>query len=227
MKLSIVVPVYNEKNTILEVLRRIDSVDINMEKEVIIVDGCSTDGTKEILKSLKNRHIKFIFEEKREGKGAAIIRGFKEASGDIFLIQDADLEVNPIEYPRLLRPILEEHVRVVYGSRFLYGRGLTRIKNYLGNKTVTWVLNLLFFTKLSDMATCYKVFVRDAWEKLDLNSKGFEIEAEITINLIKNRERIVEIPIRYIPRSRSEGKKLHWGEGFRALQSIIKLRFTK
>lgn len=225
-KLSIIVPVYNEKKTILEIIRRINEVDIGIKKEIIIVDGCSTDGTKEILNKLKRDDLKVIYEEKRMGKGAALRRGFKEAQGDIILIQDADLEVNPVEYPYLLNPILTGHKQVVFGSRFLKGKGRTRLGSYIGNQLITWAVNVLFFVHLSDIATCHKVFLSDALKKFNLNSNGFEIEAEITINIIKSGLEIYEIPIDYLPRSYQDGKKLHWSVGFKVLLSIIKFRLT-
>ncbi|MFH1508119.1 MAG: glycosyltransferase family 2 protein [Candidatus Omnitrophota bacterium] len=226
-RLSIIIPVYNEKKTILEIIRRIDNVDVGMKKEIIIVDGCSTDGTETILGNLKRGDIKVIHEEKRKGKGAAVRRGFKEAEGDIVLIQDADLEVNPAEYPYLLNPILAGHKQVVFGSRFLNGRGLTRLGSYIGNQLITWALNILFFIHLTDIATCHKVFSRDVLKKLRLKSNGFEIEAEITTGIIKKGFKIYEVPIDYVPRTHQEGKKLHWAIGFKVLLSIIKFRFAK
>jgi glycosyltransferase involved in cell wall biosynthesis len=225
-RLSIIVPVYNEKKTIQEIIRRIDNVDVGMEKEIIIVDGCSTDGTKEILDNLKRKDIKVIAEKKRRGKGAAIRLGFKSATGDIQLIQDADLEVHPAEYPYLLNPILNGNKHVVFGSRFLKGRGFTPVGSYVGNKLITMALNVLFFVRLTDIATCHKVFTRDVVKKLNLRSNGFEIEAEITTRIIKNGEKIYEVPIDYVPRTHLEGKKLHWRIGFKVLMSIIKFRFT-
>lgn len=226
-RLSIIVPVYNEKKTIQEIIRRIDNVDVKMEKEIIVVDGCSTDGTREILESLRRRDIRVIHEKKRRGKGAAIRHGFQEATGDIVLIQDADLEVHPAEYPYLLNPILTGGKRVVFGSRFLKGRGLTPVGSYIGNKLITWAMNVLFLVRLSDIATCHKVFTREVVRKLRLHANGFEIEAEITSQIIKNRERIYEVPIDYLPRSHQEGKKLHWRIGFKVLMAIVKFRFTR
>jgi len=225
-KLSIIIPVYNEKRTIREIIQRIDNVDVGMEKEIIVVDGCSTDGTKEILETLGRKDVQVIYEEKRRGKGAAIRRGFKEATGDIFLIQDADLEVHPAEYPYLLNPIIAGHKKVVFGSRFLRGRGMTRIGSYIGNQLITWAVNILFLIRLTDIATCHKVFTRDVVRRLHLKSNGFEIEAEITTRLIKNGEEIYEIPIDYVPRTHQEGKKLQWQIGFKVLLAILKFRFT-
>ncbi|RJP29006.1 MAG: glycosyltransferase family 2 protein [Candidatus Omnitrophota bacterium] len=223
---SIIIPVYNEKRTIREIIKRIDDVDIGLEKEIIVVDGCSTDGTKEILQNLGRKDIKVIHEEKRKGKGAAIRLGFKEASGDIFLIQDADLEVLPAEYPYLLNPIIAGHKKVVFGSRFLRGRGMTRFGSYIGNQLITWAVNILFLVRLSDIATCHKVFTKEVAKKLHLKSNGFEIEAEITTRLIKNGQNIYEIPIDYVPRTHREGKKLHWRIGFKVLLAIIKFRLS-
>jgi len=226
-RLSIIIPVYNEKKTIKEIIRRIDNVDTGMEKEIIVVDGCSTDGTKEILDNLQRKDIKVIFEKRRKGKGAAIRKGLRWATGDIQLIQDADLEVHPAEYPYLLSPILNGDKRVVFGSRFLKGRGKTRFGSYVGNKAITWAVDILFGANLTDIATCHKVFTRDAIKKLHLRSNGFEIEAEITTQLLKNNEKIYEVPIDYIPRTHQEGKKLRWRIGFKVLFAIIKFRFTR
>lgn len=226
-RLSIIVPVYNEKKTIREIIRRIDNVDVGMQKEIIIIDGCSTDGTGEILDSLKRSDIKVIHEAKRKGKGAAVRRGFRESEGDIVLIQDADLEVNPLEYPYLLNPILAGRKHVVFGSRFRNGRGLTRFGSYIGNQLITWAVNILFFTHLTDIATCHKVFSRDVLKRLNLKTNGFEIEAEITTAILKKGFKIYEVPIDYVPRTHQEGKKLHWVIGFKVLMSIIKFRFTK
>jgi len=224
--LSIIVPVYNEKKTIEEIIRRIDKVDVGMKKEIIVVDGCSTDGTKEILNNIKRDDLRVIHEEKRMGKGAAVRRGLSEAQGEIILIQDADLEVNPAEYPYLLNPILAGHKQVVFGSRFLKGKGLTRFGSYIGNQLITWAVNLLFFVHLTDIATCHKVFSRNVLKKLDLKSNGFEIEAEITTGILKNGFKIYEVPIDYVPRTHQDGKKLNWHVGFKVLSSIIKFRFT-
>lgn len=225
--LSVIIPAYNEKNTIEEIIRRIDSVEIDMQIEIIIIDGNSTDGTRDILNNLNRADIRVINEEERKGKGAALIRGFKEAKGDIILIQDADLEVHPNEYPYLIRPIKESNFRAVFGSRFLKGRGMTPLGSYIGNNLVTWAINILFFVHLTDIATCHKVFTRDALDGLQLSSPGFEIEAEMTTRLIKNGIRIKEVPIDYVPRTHQEGKKLHWRVGFKVMLAIIKFRITR
>lgn len=224
MKLSIIIPVYNERDTILEVLKQVDGVDIPLEKEIIVLDGCSTDGTREILRDLKYKNVKVIFEDVRLGKGFAVRRGFKEATGDIFLIQDADLELNPNEYPNLLRPILDGNAEVVYGSRFLNGRGLTKRGHFIGNKIATWFINLLYFSKLTDIGTCYKVFKSSLIRNLKFQCNSFDFDAEITIRILKEGNKITEVPVEYKPRTRNQGKKLHWFIGVRILLISLKYR---
>lgn len=228
MKISIVVPVYNELRTIRQILSKI--LEVNLpgidEKEIIVVDGYSTDGTREFLCDYRcNQKIKLILEEKRCGKGMAVRMGFKEASGDIVMIQDADLESDPNEYPDLLEPILSKQTKVVYGSRFSRGRGLSSWGSYLGNQIVTWILNVVFLCRLSDVATVHKVFTRDVLKDLEFECKGFDFDVELTAKIIK-RNKITEVPISYKPRNRQEGKKLHWLVGLRALYLILKYRFV-
>jgi len=229
MKISIIVPVYNEIRTINQILTKISEVNLPgiCEKEIIIVDGHSTDGTREFLcKYCRNRDIKLILEEKRSGKGMAVRKGFKEASGNIIVIQDADLESDPNEYAKLLQPILGNETRVVYGSRFSNGRGFASWGSYLGNQIVTWALNIVFFCRLSDVATVYKVFLRDVVKELRFECTGFDFDVELTAKIIK-KNRIKEVPISYIPRNKQDGKKLHWSIGFKALYLILKYRFVK
>lgn len=225
--LSIIMAVYNEKDSILKVLERINKVDTGLKKEIIIVDGCSTDGTREILKGINDDSINVIFEDKRRGKGFALRQGFAKAQGDIILIQDADLEIDPFDYPALLRPILDGSFDVVYGSRFLNGRGSTNIINYLGNRFVTMVANILFGVWLTDMETCYKVFRRSMIGGVELICNGFDIDAELTCVFLKMGLPIKEVAISYSPRRRSQGKKLHWTVVLPSLAAIFRCKFNR
>lgn len=225
MKLSVVIPSRNEEDTIAEVLRRVRAVDVGMEKEIIVVDG-SSDRTREVLGQEGGRDLTVVLEERPRGKGAAVRTGLERAQGDIVLIQDADLELDPAEYPRLLQPIIEGRAEVVYGSRFRDGRGQTPLLSYLGNIALTRACNLLFRGVLSDMATCYKVFEADALRPLELRCNGFDLDAEITARLLKRGARIVEVPVGYRPRHRSEGKKLDWRSGVSMLYALLRCRFT-
>ena len=227
MKISIIIPVYNERGTIGIVLEKVKAVKlIDIKKEIIVVDGCSTDGTREFLLELcQKENFLLIREEQRLGKGMALRNAFNNLTGDIVLIQDADLETNPDEYPALLKPILEGKATVVYGSRFKKGRGKTLWGSYLGNWAVTLFMNLLFFSKLSDVATVYKVFKRDVIEDFNFECKGFDFDVEITVKILKSGNNILEIPISYNPRRAKDGKKLHWFVGIRALYLIFKYRF--
>jgi len=219
-------PVYNEKDTIEKILRHVLEVDIDLKKEIIIVDDCSKDGTRKILEGLNNDKIKVLFHEKNRGKGAALRTGFSKATGDIILIQDADLEYDPREYSKLLQPIFEGHADVVYGSRFLAGsHRVLFFWHYVGNKILTTLSNILSNLNLSDMETCYKVFKRDLLDKISLKSNRFGFEPEITIKLAKLKCRIYEVPISYYGRDYSEGKKAGWKDGVAALGHMIRFKF--
>ncbi len=226
MKLTVVIPVFNEKNTIEEIIRRVQAVDINMDKEVIIVDDGSTDGTREILQRLTSPAIKVILHEKNAGKGGALQTGFSHAEGDIVLVQDADLEYDPREYPALLEPILDGRADVVYGSRFLGGpHRVLFFWHYVGNRTLTMFSNMLCNLNLTDMETCYKVFKREILQKISLKSKRFGIEPEITAKVAKLKCHIYEVPISYSGRDYAEGKKIGWKDGIAALFHIVRFRF--
>lgn len=224
--LTIIVPVYNEAATIEQMLRSVVAQQLNgWRKEIIVVDDGSTDRTKEILISWKNK-IYVIHKEKNEGKGSALSIGFRKATGDIILVQDADLEYSPVDYPILLAPFDNPHVNVVYGSRFL-GPHLSTMYLYAqGNKFVTLVTNLLFNTNITDMETGYKVFRRRALEGLKINAKRFDVEPELTAKILKKGYQIYEVPISYYGRKFSEGKKLTWRDGVVALWTLIKYRFV-
>jgi len=230
-KLSIIIPAYNEKNTILKILGLIENVELpGMQKEIIIIDDCSLDGTKEILKNLTDKY-KIILQDKNRGKGAAVRRGFKESSGDIIIIQDADLEYDPNDYKKLIKPILEEKADVVYGSRFSGGqtRRVLFFWHSLGNKFLTGFSNMLTNLNLTDMEICYKVFSREAIDKISpkLTSNRFGIEPEITALIAKEKFRIYEVGITYSGRTYQEGKKINWKDGFSAIWCIIKFNLFR
>ena len=226
MKLSIVIPVYNEKNTIEKIIGQVQSVNLDLDKEIILVDDGSTDGTQEILRKLETDEVRIFFQEINQGKGKALQTGFSKASGDFVIIQDADLEYDPKEYPKLLAPLLDGRADAVYGSRFLGGpHRVLFFWHYLGNKMLTTFSNMLSNLNLTDMETCYKVFRKEILDKITLKSKRFGIEPEITLKLAKLKCRIYEVPISYSGRDYSEGKKIGWKDGIAAIFHIIRFKF--
>jgi glycosyltransferase involved in cell wall biosynthesis len=228
MKVSVIIPVYNEKKTIKELIDRVQDVDIGLEKEIIVIDDGSTDGTREILQSLNLPNVKIHMHQKNQGKGGALHTGFSKAEGDIILIQDADLEYDPNEYPKLLEPILDGRADAVYGSRFLGGpHRVLYFWHYIGNRLLTTLSNMLSNLNLSDMETCYKVFKKDILDQINLKSKRFGFEPEITIKLAKMKARIYEVPISYSGRDYSEGKKIGWKDGLAAVYHIIRYKFFR
>lgn len=227
-KLSIVIPIYNEAEHLEEILRQIEVVDIGMEKELILVDDCSTDGTRDILEKLQNSHdnsIKIFYHEVNRGKGATLRTGFQHITGDITLIQDADLEYDPQDYPKLLKPILDDEATVVYGSRFMEGRQQGLLRSYLANRFLTSLSNFVNGTNITDMETCYKVIKTDILKDITLHSDRFGFEPEITAKLAKRRCKIVEVPISYRGRDYHEGKTVSWKDGVAAIFHIIRFRF--
>lgn len=225
-KLSIVIPVYNEKATILSLLERVESVPLDgIEKEIIIVEDFSKDGTRELLQGLTEKY-RIFFQETNQGKGAALRRGFHEAMGDFVIIQDADLEYDPREYPIVLGPLVDGRADVVYGSRFVGDRPhrVLFFWHYVGNKVLTLFSNMLTDLNLTDMETCYKAFTRDALAKIkdELSSDRFGIEPEITARIAKKRMRIYEVGISYSGRTYAEGKKIGWKDGVSAIWLIMK-----
>ena len=225
MRLSVIVPVYNENATLAEILRQVRAV--GLAHEIIVVDDGSTDGAREILEreaSVPGTIV--IYQDRNQGKGAAVRRGIERAAGDIILIQDADLEYDPRDYPALIRPIEEGRVKVVYGSRFLGPRKAMLFWHMLGNKLLTLVTNILYNTILSDMETGYKAFRADVIKGIPLRSRGFELEPEITAKVLKRGHRIFEVPISYYGREYSEGKKITWREGPKAIWTLVKYRFV-
>lgn len=221
-KLSVIIPTYNEEVTLPIVIERVLNVPLPLEKEIIVVDDGSTDRTAEIIAKFKNLH--FYREERNQGKGAALKKGFSKATGDIVLIQDADLEYDPEDYEKLIRPILEDRADVVFGSRF---RGETQrvlyFWHYVGNYIVTLVSNIFTNINLSDVYTGYKVFRGEVIQKITprLRSKRFAIEAELTARVAQGGWRIYEVPISYFGRTYDEGKKIHWWDGIRAVVGIL------
>ena len=225
MKLSVVIPVYNEKTTIMEVLERVRCADL--PKEIIIVDDCSTDGTREILQALPtSADLKIILLPRNSGKGAALRSGFAAVSGDIVVIQDADLEYDPAEYGNLIQPILANKADVVFGSRFLGGpHRVLLFWHSVGNWVLTTLSNMLTDLNLTDMETCYKVFRAEVLKKITLRENRFGFEPEFTAKVSKARYRIYEVPISYSGRDYSEGKKIGWKDGVAAIYFIFKYRF--
>ena len=230
MKLTVIIPVYNEEKSIIQVIDKVKNVKLNeVEKEIIVVDDFSTDSTKELLEKLKDSSIKIFFHQKNLGKGAAIRTALKHATGDIILIQDADLEYDPIEYKKLLNPIIEDGAKVVYGSRIEVIR--KNLKNmykvhYIGNMFLTFMTNLLYGAKITDMETGYKVFRKEVFNDMKLKAKRFDFEPEITAKILKKGHKIIEVPINFMGRKFDEGKKITWKDGVKDMYYLIKYRFT-
>lgn len=226
MKVSVVIPVYNEVGTVEEIVARVQAV--SMDKEIVIVDDASTDGTRERLEEIDQTHedVTVLYHDHNQGKGAALRTGFNSATGDVVIIQDADLEYDPREYPVLLEPIMDGRADVVYGSRFLGGpHRVLFFWHYVGNKFLTLLSNALTNLNLTDMETCYKVFKREILEGMTLRSNRFGFEPEFTIKAAKKRLRIYEVPISYSGRTYAEGKKIGWKDGVKAIFSIFYFRF--
>lgn len=228
MKLSIIIPVRNERDTVVPLIEQVRAVDCGMPKEIIVVDGASTDGTREALMALPpSNDLILVLEDAARGKGRAVRTGFDRASGDIVMIQDADLELEPGEIPSLLAPIVAGKTDVVFGSRFRgRGKGTTPWVGYIGNFGLTWAANILYMTRLTDILTCYKVLRADVARSLDLRCNGFDLDAEITCRLLRDGHRILEVPVTYNPRSVEEGKKLSPDVGWSVLRAIVRTRFS-
>lgn len=226
MKLSIVMPCFNEIKTIESILKKVLEVPLEMKKEIIVVDDYSTDGTREYLQSIegKNENIKVIYHSKNEGKGAALRSGFKVASGDIILIQDADLEYDPNEYSKLLRPIIEGKADVVYGSRFIGGdpHRVLYFWHSVGNKFLTTLSNMFTNLNFTDIEVCYKALRREVLERIELKEDRFGFEPEFTAKISRLNCRIYEVGVSYSGRTYAEGKKINWKDGIRALYVILK-----
>lgn len=231
MLLSIIIPVYNEKNTINVIIQKIRNVKLpNIDKEIVIIDDGSNDGSKEIIQKIKYSNIRKFYHKKNKGKGAAVRTGFKHVKGDIILIQDADLEYNPNEYYKLIKPIFYGKTQVVYGSRFKGQRFFSKQRwglplHYIGNKLLSFTLGLFYFVYITDIETCYKCFTKKIAKKIKLKENDFKIEVEITIQLIKNNFNIIEVPINYKHRFHKEGKKINLTDGLKAFFYLVKSKF--
>lgn len=223
MKISIIIPVYNEEKTIKKVVEKVKkSNTLKLKKEIIIIDDGSTDKSKSIIQKIKG--VKKIFHKKNKGKGAAVINGIKKSTGNIILIQDADLEYDPENYEKLLKPFNDKKIQVVYGVRFNKNIPTKIIVHTIGNLILNALTSAIYLSKISDMETGYKIFRKNAVKKMNLKAKGFEFEPEITGKILKKGLKITEIPITFNPRSFSEGKKINWKDGVKALKMLIKTR---
>ena len=225
MNLSVVIPVYNEADNISEILKRVQA--LKLANEIIVVDDGSTDGTRDILKNLDGKKkVRVILHERNQGKGGAVMTGLKAAQGDLLLIQDADLEYDPRDYPELLKPIIEGMADVVYGSRFLGGpRRVAMFWHMIANKLLTGMTNILYDTILTDMETGYKVFRRGVIDGMTIRAKRFDFEPEFTAKVLKRHYRIFEVPITFNPRDYSQGKKIKLKDAFEAVWTLLKYRF--
>lgn len=223
MKISIIIPAYNEKSTLPQMLHQIESQPF--EKEIIIVDDCSTDGTGEYINSLKQAHYKKLFHKENLGKGAALRTAQPYIEGDIVIIQDADLEYQPEDYAALLKPIQNGGAEVVFGTRFLGPHRVFYFWHYFGNKVLSLLTNLLYNTILSDMECGYKVFRAEVFQNITIRSNKFDVEPELTAKIFKQRLKVVEVPITYYGRNYNEGKKITWLDFFPAIWALIKFRF--
>jgi glycosyltransferase involved in cell wall biosynthesis len=232
MLLSVVIPVYNEHETLFEIIRRVLDAPVEIDRELILIDDCSQDGTLELYphipQKFPNAKIRVLRHARNQGKGAAVRTGFENAHGDIILIQDADLEYDPRDYPKLLKPILDGRADVVYGSRFVGGdeHRVLYFWHYVGNRVLTTLSNMFTNLNLTDMETCYKVFRKEVLANIRIKSNRFGIEPEITAKIAKGRWRIYEVGISYSGRSYEEGKKITWRDGVKAILCIVRYAFT-
>lgn len=220
--LTVVMPVFNEASTVSKVIDRV--LSLNVDLEIVVVDDGSSDGTRGILKSIDHERVRVVFHEKNMGKGAAVRTGFGQARGDLVTIQDADLELNPLEIPKLIVPVLEGVADVVFGSRFMHGWIHRTWLNAFANWFLSGMTNVLYGIRVKDMEACYKVFRTDVLRRFELKANRFDFEPEITAKLAKLGLRIVELPVTYRPRDFVDGKKIHWKDGFQAIYTLLKYR---
>lgn len=225
--LSVIVPVYNEAKTIKQILEKINSVPIN--KEIIVIDNCSTDGTQSILQDVLNKaeisNIKAIYHSYNKGKGTSVIEGIREAIGEFIIIQDADLEYDPKEYINLMKPLVDNKADIALGARFVSGHNGLMLHR-LGNRFLTRLINFMFSSNLNDYATCYKMARKNVFIDLGIKSKSFDIEVEIVCKALKNKLQLIEVPISYYPRGYAQGKKIRWLDGLWAIFYMLKYRFS-
>ena len=226
-KLSVIVPIFNERNTVVEIMRRMRTVDLPIEREFVLVDDGSTDGTRQVLQQLADSTARVVTHPKNLGKGAAIRSGLAHATGDLVLIQDADLEYDPEDWPKLLAPVFRGKATVVYGSRFTGERRNMLFLHWIGNRMLSLLTNVLYNTTLSDMETCYKLFDRSVLDRITIKSDRFDFEPEITAKVLRQGIRIYEVPISYAGREPSEGKKITWRDGFAAVSALVRYRFAR
>jgi glycosyltransferase involved in cell wall biosynthesis len=225
-KLSVIVPVYNERNSVAEIVRRMRAVELPIAREIIVVDDGSFDGTRDVLKQLDDSTVRVVYHDTNRGKGAALRTGLGYVTGDLVLTQDADLEYDPDDWPKLLGPVLKGRATVVYGSRFTGEHRNMLFLHWMGNKFLSLVANVLYDSTLSDMETGHKLFDRRVLERLTLRSRRFDIEPELTAKVLKQGIRIYEVPISYAGRTIEEGKKITWEDGLIALWVLLKYRFV-
>ena len=224
--LSVIVPVYNERTTLIEIVRRMRAVDLPMDREIVVVDDGSNDGTDKVLSAIEDSTVRVLRHPGNQGKGAAIRSGLAVVRGDLVLIQDADLEYDPEDWPKLLNPVLRGRAKVVYGSRFTGERKNMLFWHWVGNRFLSLVTNVLYNTTLSDMETGYKLFDRSVIDGITIDSDSFDFEPEITAKVLRRGQRIYEVPISYNGREVDEGKKITWKDGFGALKTLLKYRIV-
>ena len=222
--LSVIVPVFNERNTVTEILRRMRRTELPIDLEIVVVDDGSTDGTDRILRALEDSTVRVLRHPENRGKGAAVRTGLDAARGDLILIQDADLEYDPDDWNRLLGPVLRGRTKVVFGSRYLGEREAVSLRRWMADRGLSLLTSLLYNSAISDMQTCLKLVDRQVLESIDLRAEHFDLEPEITAKLLRSGERVYEVPISYAGRLRSEGRKYMWKDGFNAAATLVRLR---
>ena len=225
--LSVIVPVFNERNTVAEIVRRMRRVELPVNREIILVDDGSSDGTEKILAALEDSTVRLLRHPTNRGKGSAVRTGLAHARGDLVLIQDADLEYDPDEWPKLLRPVLKGRAEVVYGSRFRGEHQSMNVPSWLGNRFLTLATNVLYNTSLSDMECGYKLFERRVLDEITIESDGFDFEPEITAKVLRNGRTIYEVPVSYAGRASDQGRKFSWADGVRAFGTLLRYRVRR